>query len=573
VYKSGVFPAGFYLNIFSDFQIEKISLTNYLRNERKFNFNEFRIKHPNLERDCMFMMMKLKITIEIVEKNFENFSENLFFKFFINQCEINRNPTENVNNLKKKIKINNNNNNINQNSITKSKFNEKFQKHQNYLKKFLNLFFIDNKNEIKKISLQEFFKYKLEDYKNNSSSSVTENYLILTFTPPINIPENDYMFQILHSNPEENTYPGYKIKIENINQIEPFEINDLFTPNKKGLIFKERIFPLGKILASFSIGLKDSKGDNIPNSNLIRLNLEITKFSLQVGEMLIYKEEFFTKTNIVNIELNDSSSGIDNNSMNNFSSFYTMKCSIDINEISFINDNQPSSWYIRTFSSGPIFFVKDTSKEDEEKEIKLSWETKEPGRAEKGKLSRMKFLLQLRKEKGESLTAEEENVISRERARRKTVAEGVDTLKDITKALSNKMKKKVSMNVLKSITLSSQKKLTYNTLVAEEEATTKEIKGDIPNNLSNKTPNVDALMEAKLVKDRNSIEKGEDLSNNLDKSKSGSIGNITSSLKPLSVSSRGSSSRPEDHNSKFVKDFLNYTNSKRLVIIKNHNKQ
>jgi hypothetical protein len=83
------------------------------------------------------MMMKLRITIEISKNNFE-IAESLFFKFFINSCENNRNLPENVNNLKNIII----NNNINQ--------NEKIHKHQNYLKKFFNLFFDDNKNEIKK---------------------------------------------------------------------------------------------------------------------------------------------------------------------------------------------------------------------------------------------------------------------------------------------------------------------------------------------------------------------------------------------------------------------------------------
>jgi hypothetical protein len=86
----------------------------------------------------------------------------------------------------------------------------------------------------------------------------------------MNVPENDYMFHILHSNSEENSNSTFKIKIENINQIEPFEITDIFIQNKKGLIFKERIFLMGKILTSFSIGLRDSKGDNILNSNLTK---------------------------------------------------------------------------------------------------------------------------------------------------------------------------------------------------------------------------------------------------------------------------------------------------------------
>jgi hypothetical protein len=38
----------------------------------------------------------------------------------------------------------------------------------------------------------------------------------------MNVPENDYIFHILHSNSEENSNSTFKIKIENINQIKPF---------------------------------------------------------------------------------------------------------------------------------------------------------------------------------------------------------------------------------------------------------------------------------------------------------------------------------------------------------------
>jgi hypothetical protein len=38
--------------------------------------------------------------------------------------------------------------------------------------------------------------------------------------------------------------------------------------------------------------------------------------------------------------------------------------------------------------------VKDTDKEDKEKALKASWEANEPGRAEKAKRSRQKFILQ-----------------------------------------------------------------------------------------------------------------------------------------------------------------------------------
>ena len=44
--------------------------------------------------------------------------------------------------------------------------------------------------------------------------------------------------------------------------------------------------------------------------------------------------------------------------------------------------------------------IKDTDKEDKEKALKLSWETAEPGRAEKAAKSRAKFLVQQKQAKG-----------------------------------------------------------------------------------------------------------------------------------------------------------------------------
>jgi len=50
-------------------------------------------------------------------------------------------------------------------------------------------------------------------------------------------------------------------------------------------------------------------------------------------------------------------------------------------------------WYMKVFSSETLAVVKDTDKEDREKALKASWETNEPGRAEKAKRSRLKFVL------------------------------------------------------------------------------------------------------------------------------------------------------------------------------------
>ncbi len=57
-------------------------------------------------------------------------------------------------------------------------------------------------------------------------------------------------------------------------------------------------------------------------------------------------------------------------------------------------ESQNVSWYVKIYSNETLILIKDTDKEDRERALKLSWETNEPGRAEKAKKSREKFLLQ-----------------------------------------------------------------------------------------------------------------------------------------------------------------------------------
>ncbi len=75
-------------------------------------------------------------------------------------------------------------------------------------------------------------------------------------------------------------------------------------------------------------------------------------------------------------------------------------------------------WVIRVFSSDTLGFVKDSTKDDSEKSLKDSWEISESGRAEKAKKSRLKFILSMRKKKGEVLTLEEEKILNEEREKK-----------------------------------------------------------------------------------------------------------------------------------------------------------
>jgi hypothetical protein len=69
-------------------------------------------------------------------------------------------------------------------------------------------------------------------------------------------------------------------------------------------------------------------------------------------------------------------------------------------------------WFVRFFSTENIALMKDTSKEERESSLKESWEIKNAGRAEKAKLSRKKFLLISKKNRGEQLTPEEETLLN-----------------------------------------------------------------------------------------------------------------------------------------------------------------
>lgn len=81
------------------------------------------------------------------------------------------------------------------------------------------------------------------------------------------------------------------------------------------------------------------------------------------------------------------------------------------------------------FNSETLALVKDTDKEDREKALKASWETNDPGRAEKATKSRQRYLIQKKIKAGEELTEEEQELMKekRERIRKKDLEEQVQT--------------------------------------------------------------------------------------------------------------------------------------------------
>jgi len=76
---------------------------------------------------------------------------------------------------------------------------------------------------------------------------------------------------------------------------------------------------------------------------------------------------------------------------------YVIQALFDLHEWpagkSHCEESNEITWQIKTYSSETLALIKDTDKEDKEKALKAQWEADEPGRAERAKLSRQKFIL------------------------------------------------------------------------------------------------------------------------------------------------------------------------------------
>jgi hypothetical protein len=101
--------------------------------------------------------------------------------------------------------------------------------------------------------------------------------------------------------------------------------------------------------------------------------------------------------------------------------------------------NHKLDWNIKVFPSDKLCFIKDMSKEDQEKLLKNDWEENEPGRAEKAKISRKRFVLEKIKKDGGKLTEEELNLLKAQRQRKGQ--------KDGNEKLGNDKRKKAKIQI------------------------------------------------------------------------------------------------------------------------------
>ena len=297
-----------------------------------------------------------------------------------------------------------------------------------YLKKYINIFLKSENSKKKNIELDKIIKINKKEFLNKTQT------LIFSIKPEENLNESEIGIKILYNEPN--------IKFNLIEEIEPFEINDKYIPNKKGLIFSYYLYPSEKLSTTININLyhfineikdnnnintKSKKGENsniyIESKSLekdCRIKLELyklikepslnfssnsTPFSYSNQGILIKKWDFYNEIIISNLNfegeiIQDKKKKIekkDNKEEEKQIYIYSLICYFDLSEIDieFINNDKNILGYtIRIFSSNYIGFIKDCSKIEHEHLIKEEWENKDSGRTLRASKSRKRYLLQ-----------------------------------------------------------------------------------------------------------------------------------------------------------------------------------
>ena len=298
------------------------------------------------------------------------------------------------------------------------------------------------KNNIEVVLINSITNKKIKIYYKKlfeiDFSSCSKYRVELSIIAPGNIPERSFDYIILYDNPN--------INIEVLDNIYPFYIRQKYIPNRHHIVFNELIFPSDLITTTLDISLEyrpnddnnNNNNENNENNNYTDENLpkEVSfpssirmNFYFMIGEQLVFQKDFENKSLIRNLILESKPiNQKDNNNSNKLIlEAYSIKCVLDTEQCPswLIMPNEYKGdvyWKISVFSTDSIAFIKNTIKEDKEKEVIESWEINEPGRKNKAEKSRKKYFVNIKYNNGEILSPEEEELIP-EKFNRKEVIE------------------------------------------------------------------------------------------------------------------------------------------------------
>ena len=221
-------------------------------------------------------------------------------------------------------------------------------------------------------------------------------------------------------------------QLEEVQHVEPVEYSDKYYQSKYGIIFKEKVIVGSEhTQVAMSIRLKKEGKELDKIEGLQRL------FRVDVLDhgKVIYSKQGYNQITISHLMFRSNAQLPETVSEELVESTevkhqYVLQATFDLHEFPACKSvADPSSaditWHLKLYASDTLAVIKDTDKEDRERALKLGWEQAEPGRAEKAKRSRQKFMLQERLRKGEKLTEEEMMIVNevRERIRKKDEVE------------------------------------------------------------------------------------------------------------------------------------------------------
>jgi hypothetical protein len=248
--------------------------------------------------------------------------------------------------------------------------------------------------------------------------------------------EQGYIF-IVEGNMPYNTTEGtltidvqstdQNFQMDEIVQTEPMEWTDTYKPWKYGVIFREKIVfhQADQIIASMNLRLlKDGK-------DLTKECRRAFTFEVLDNGKPIFSKKGWNHLNLSHFifRANQGLPETSENPEQELKHNYVLQATFDLHqwpEAKTQNEETENiTWVLKFFTSETIALIKDTDKEDREKALKASWETAEPGRAEKANKSRQRYLIQQKQKAGEQLTDDELIILyeKRERVKKKDMEE------------------------------------------------------------------------------------------------------------------------------------------------------
>ena len=409
IIRGGIYQFGYVLQLYSEgHKIENMTYQNYLKQTLGYQYASAKIDHPLINNENFYLLARLRISPGLDEEG------NPI-------CEDKLGDLKIIFNVKYPIK---------------------------HLKPFIKIFI--QKDEKNNVIGKEIFS-------NEEIYLLEGNYIVTIYFKNLICPvkENTSDIDIVFSNPN--------YRIEQIENIEPYIIKDEYIPNRHNIVFKEIIYACDKVYSSLSIELKpkvENEESNEESNDKLNDKIKLALLLFQLGDnedtsidivdkkfahglrgKKVYKFECFNNLIIPNFTFEGGTlpdegkkpgagrkASIIKNEPIALQHFYPyllicyldegfdIKNSIAINKL---------DWDIKVFPSDKLCFIKDVSKEEQEKLLKNDWEEKDPGRAEKAKISRKRFILEKMKKQGKQLTEEENNLLNNLGPKKETKDEGI----------------------------------------------------------------------------------------------------------------------------------------------------